>query len=663
MKPPDSRRRSTRRFDANEKRPAPFGDPKRRFSSVVLITLVSAYLYVFLEWLFFLTKASFLSASTFSTAMVILAVTPLGLLIPAVAGTSALLGVAFASSRVTQAHSSLAAGISGSLLIIPTMIFATLFLLLIDNFTYTIWHFGIVNTEGESVWAYTMAFLGLTILTFRWLAKLERNISSLSPSVSRRLLIGVSGLTILSLLCLGFVDRQTMVWSRYLSESGVDPATLNKPNILIYTSDGVSATHLSAYGYRKKTTPFIDRFVQEYPVLFFENAYSNAANTGGSLTSLFTGKYPFTVRVLQAPQILRGNDSLEHFPGILKNLGYRSSYTGMRYFADPFDFNLLNSFDAANDRVASRSELYSSISGVAGQSAAFFARTLFNRASERILHLLHIQPIEDVYTAVTKGLPKAARYTNLSERLIRFIDESDEPFFAFAHNMGTHGPEFYNFPPTRKFSQWETRSDGYDLDSYDNALRGYDFSLQQVVEHLEKTGRLENTIIVIGSDHGAKWNQLEPVPLIMYFPDGKHAGRTSVNVQNLDIAPTILEYLDLPKPHWMEGRSILVPEKIQEIPIIGTRVWEVFDFEKDGSYKRVPVGGKISPIYLFARLSVIYCDTALDFRMQDNIVERNRIPGHTGACDQAIVPDDKDFKNFVRDQFLRTGYDVSWLDN
>lgn len=661
--PLDSGRPTARQIEASDASPARSGDLRQRFSSLVLITLVSAYLYVFLEWLFLLTKPSFLSASTFSTAMVILALAPLGLFIPASAGIAVLFAVALVSRRVGKSRSPRAAGVLLAPLAVPAMIFATLFLLLIDNFTYTIWQFGIVSTENESVWVYTTVFLLLAILSFRWLVNLERALSSFAPSVSRRLLAAAAAVVVLSFLSLGLVDRQTLGWSQYLSETGVDPATIYRPNILIYTSDGVSATHVSAYGYRKKTTPFIEEFVRDNPVRFFENAYSNAANTGGSLTSLLTSKYPFTVRVLQAPQILTGSDSYEHFPGILKNLGYRSSYTGMRHFADPFDFNMLNAFDEANGRAAPRSELYDNVSAIAGQSTVFFSRTLFNRAFDRILHLLHIRPIEDVYAAVTKGLPKAARYANLSERLIRFIDESDEPFFAFAHNMGTHGPEYFNFPPVRKFSNWDTRAEGYDLDFYDNAIRGYDHSLQQVVEHLDKTGKLENTIIVIGSDHGAKWNQLERVPLIMYFPDGKHVGRTKVNVQNLDIAPTILDYLGLPKPHWMEGRSILDPGGIQEVPIIGTRVWQVFDFGKEESYRRVPISGKISPIYLFARISAVYCDVALDFRMQENVVERKKISGHTGGCERTLATGEKSFRELVRSQFVRTGFDVSWMDD
>ena len=147
----------------------------------------------------------------------------------------------------------------------------------------------------------------------------------------------------------------------------------------------------------------------------------------------------------------------------------------------------------------------------------------------------------------------------------------------------------------------------------------------------------------------------------MYFPDGKHAGRTRVNVQNLDIAPTLLEYLGLPKPDWMEGRSILDSDNIEEIPILGTRVWAVFDFGKEPEYERVPIDGKISPIYLFGRISGIYCDTALNFIMQNDVVERKRIRGHTGGCETSVAPPDDDFKRFVKAQFIRTGYDVSWL--
>ena len=111
----------------------------------------------------------------------------------------------------------------------------------------------------------------------------------------------------------------------------------------------------------------------------------------------------------------------------------------------------------------------------------------------------------------------------------------------------------------------------------------------------------------------------------------------------------------------VEGRSLLEPDAVQEIPIIGTRVWEDFDFEKENQYERAPISGMISPLYLFGRISVIYCDASLNFLMKDNVVERDRIAGHTGGCERTVVPEDAEFRRFVRDQFLRTGFDVSWL--
>jgi len=632
-----------------------------RFEGVVLVSFAIAYLYVLLEWLFFLTKPSFLSAATLSSAIVALGLTPLGILVPAVLVASVCFAIAFVVHRGHSNPALLTAATRLSLFV-PAVVGATLLLLLIDNFTYTIWQFGIVNAGGVFVWIYTFVFLPLVALTFRRLERVVEALSSMAASIRNRMLLGAGAGVLVSVLCVAFADHHTSGWSKYLSESGIDPATIERPNILIYSSDGVSATHLSAYGYKRETTPFIDEFVRDHPVLFFENAFSNAANTGGSLTSLLTGKYPFTLRLLQAPQILRGRDALEHLPGMLRNLGYRSTFYGMRYFADPFDFNMLDSFDTANNRAAPTSALHSLVASVAGQTTTFFGRTLYLRASERILHLLHIRPIEDVYATVTKGLPDAPRYSNLPERLIAFIDASDQPFFVFAHNMGTHGPEYFNFPPTRKFSAWNDRMIPYDLDYYDDGILGYDGDLREVIGHLERTGKLANTIVVIASDHGWRWNQLERVPLIMYFPDGRHAGRTRVNVQNLDIAPTLLDYLGLPKPSWMEGRSILEPDAIDEIPIIGTRVLEKYDFEAGEPYHRTAIDGRISPTYLFARFSGIYCDTALDFDMREDTIKRKSVQGHTPGCEHSNVPDDAAFRRLAKSQLQRAGFDVSFID-
>ena len=68
-----------------------------------------------------------------------------------------------------------------------------------------------------------------------------------------------------------------------------------RPNVLIFLFDALSARHLSVYGYPRPTSPNLERFAQRANV--YHQHHSAANFTTPSTASLFTGTYPFTHRV------------------------------------------------------------------------------------------------------------------------------------------------------------------------------------------------------------------------------------------------------------------------------------------------------------------------------------------------------------------------------
>ena len=120
-----------------------------------------------------------------------------------------------------------------------------------------------------------------------------------------------------------------------------------RPNVLIIGIDGIDAQALSAYGYERATTPFLESLSEQS--LFFENAFSNADGTHGSLVTLLTGRLPFETRVTFPPTALQGEDARRNLAMILKERGYATVQLGMRHYADANDMNLTG-FDAVNYR-------------------------------------------------------------------------------------------------------------------------------------------------------------------------------------------------------------------------------------------------------------------------------------------------------------------------
>ena len=94
-------------------------------------------------------------------------------------------------------------------------------------------------------------------------------------------------------------------------------------------------------------------------------------------------------------------------------------------------------------------------------------------------------------------------------------------------------------------------------DFYDDAVLEFDGYFAEVIGHLKRTGKLERTLIVLGSDHGIFRETDTRLPLIIRLPAAPLRGKVSANAQTIDIAPTMLDLLGVEKPSWMTGASLL----------------------------------------------------------------------------------------------------------
>jgi arylsulfatase A-like enzyme len=81
---------------------------------------------------------------------------------------------------------------------------------------------------------------------------------------------------------------------------------------------------------------------------------------------------------------------------------------------------------------------------------------------------------------------------------------------------------------------------------------------------------MSNTIIILTSDHGESFShgyqehdgpylfeQFVHVPLIIHLPGKRDSVEVDALIDQIDIAPTILELAGIPDPEWMEGRSMV----------------------------------------------------------------------------------------------------------
>jgi arylsulfatase A-like enzyme len=108
-------------------------------------------------------------------------------------------------------------------------------------------------------------------------------------------------------------------------------------------------------------------------------------------------------------------------------------------------------------------------------------------------------------------------------------------------------------------------------DLYDEEIAYWDSELQRLFDALKSRGLRRSTLIVLAADHGEMflehgnadikhcrqlWETVTHVPLVLWIP-GATGRRVSTAVQNVDILPTILDYLGARQDGWRaEGQSL-----------------------------------------------------------------------------------------------------------
>ena len=137
----------------------------------------------------------------------------------------------------------------------------------------------------------------------------------------------------------------------------------------------------------------------------------------------------------------------------------------------------------------------------------------------------------------------------LKEDLGTALNE-EKPLFAQVHLMDTHGLKF--FPSVRNFSADMVQNEYCMTPFYLDSVAEFDRRLAELFAHLADVDVLDSMLVIIFSDHPQKWKTDLRVPLLIRFPDATMTGDYRHNVQLLDLAPTIIDWLGGTPPEWMQ---------------------------------------------------------------------------------------------------------------
>lgn len=594
-----------------------------------LIVFISAQLYVLMEWIFHVTKYSFLNMLSIQDKVRALFFTGvmaagLSLLVLCILyGVGGLLGLRRRPGLLYTL-----------LTLVPACILGATLFLLVDNFTYTLFSFGVATSKGIWRGLYALFFLALIAWSewklVGWIARIRAKSSA--KKILRTATIGMgiwltAGFGLMFLLTSSEIVRK--------GEQAVSDQDLSSsPHILWITGDGISAEHLSLYGYERETTPYLDEIAKSS--LVAENSFSNSKHTAGSLVSMFTGKDPLQTRVLYPPDILRGKDAYQHLPGILRAHGYYSIQYGYIYYVDAYTTNMLDAFDNANGRFLSGGPIQEWLREHLSGEMAYFVYEIGNRIADRIRHVFYIKTMQNPYELVVGDAPLTDDDQRI-ESLLTSLEEFQQPTFIHLHLMGTHGPRFQLKEQIFSFGRDPAGQGEWEADFYDDAILEFDANVGRIVEALKQHGLLENTLLIIGSDHAVGSDQRQRIPLLMRFPGGEVTGRIEANVQGLDIAPTILDYLGLPQPDWMSGLSLLGGNVAQRY-IYGVGAGHI-ERSEAGRWHITPEQNK-PPFYQIGRVSIIDCQRWYELNLLQLSFNSGDIVRHSAPCtaDQILTP-------------------------
>lgn len=540
--------------------------------------------YTFFEWLFFVTKPSVVSTLPWSDRLTLLVETPapfIPFVLPLQVLATLLAVLAFKHLR-------------GVAVVPAGLLLGCLGLVLLDNFTYVLFGFASTNIDVRLRYVYAVVLLLLiTAASYQLYEFLDAK--SARSAKWKAALIALLALPSFVLFATEEVRRPRV--GNLFSFTQARAAQSRRPNVLFLTNDSVEARFLSAYGYAKRTSPFLETLRDE--TLFAENAFTNACRTYGSLVVFLTGKRPTSTHVLDPPSMVSDEARYEHLPGILKKHGYRTLQLTMKHYAHAADANLIDAFDLANynwetfrlGRVDSATD-----------TARVFRLQVYERLEDRLTRIFAGKDNDAFRVVIGKRKPPYWSDDRRVKTLLRFISETEEPWFAHVHLLDTH----------------EGITGEEDLDP-DEAIRKGDAHMRTVFEALRARGQLDRTIVVISADHGRVWQTRDRLPLIIRFPQGKHARRETQNVQTADAAPTTLDALGLPIPPWMDGHSLLrpLPENRTIVSLCGGGA-----VQPDPAQLRVPNYGTSSA-------SIVLGSWWYELKLKDNSFRMGAVRGHT----------------------------------
>jgi arylsulfatase A-like enzyme len=379
-----------------------------------------------------------------------------------------------------------------------------------------------------------------------------------------------------------------------------------KMNVLIVVFDALTARNMSLFGYPRQTTPVIERLAERAYV--FHRHYAGGNFTSPGTASLLTGVYPWTHRGFNygGEMVPAFNDRnvFAQFASEYRTFAFTHNKfvnillhqmkDHIRTWLQPSDLALA-SFDTLNAVFSEDFFASSEADGLVfwreeGPSSSFILSKLLDKRRTRQSETIKKQR-RGQHPLGLPSSPAKTQFFTLQQAINQtssLAASGNDPFMGYVHYLPPHAPYvpnkgFYQLfnddnhlfepKPASIFAPGERQEKFFQTNrrNYDAFIAEVDAEFGRLYRRLKRAGALENTILVLTSDHGelferglmghttpALYDPVIHIPLVIWMPgsDQRHDIHTPTSA--VDVLPTLLSLNGLPVPEWVEGG--LLPE-------------------------------------------------------------------------------------------------------
>lgn len=366
-----------------------------------------------------------------------------------------------------------------------------------------------------------------------------------------------------------------------------------RPNIVLITTDQQRFDTLGVNGNHRIQTPNIDALARSG--VNFSNAYVQNTVCVPSRACIQTGRYTHQHGVTYMETVVDDTPGLPEweptFMELLQAQGYRTGAAGKihMYPEKGFDWHRLTGGKGQRWLVSHGSPLGP---GPMGPNYEAWLEAKRPGAYEEIYAERRAQrSYREIGTMDTPV--RADEYIDywIADEAIRFIQSnlgSDGPFFLWAGFCGPHGPmdppapyrdmyPVHEVPLPAEIRGWPSWRDKWGEELMRRCIAYYwamvtciDDQVGQIVSFLRERGALGDTLFIFTSDHGEMlgergrmgkgvfYDSVLRVPLWIKPPEGAACTPREASglVENMSIAPTILDYAGITIPDRMSARSL-----------------------------------------------------------------------------------------------------------